>query len=114
MIKHLVVVAVVSALMLYASPSMGHGGGLDASGCHNEVATGGPHCHPSSSGSLVPSLISLGVLLVISGGIYLWKNYREKSRSEASLAKESPISDISIASELSEQEIPVTKFVVEF
>lgn len=31
--------------MAFASPAVAHGGGLDASGCHNDRKRGGYHCH---------------------------------------------------------------------
>lgn len=68
----------ISAVTLFAftltvlSPSVyAHGGGLDSSGCHNETATGGYHCHQeekaSSTQLVVAGLILLAVLLKNSG-----------------------------------------------
>jgi hypothetical protein len=31
--------------LLLAAPAFAHGGGLDASGCHNDRKRGGYHCH---------------------------------------------------------------------
>lgn len=50
MLKKLLLLAaslvVASAL---ANSALGHGGGLNSEGCHNERATGSYHCHRSSS-----------------------------------------------------------------
>lgn len=32
------------------SPTLAHGGGLNAEGCHNDRKNGGYHCHRGSSG----------------------------------------------------------------
>jgi Excalibur calcium-binding domain len=36
---------IVAVAMVVASPAFAHGGGLDASGCHNDRKRGGYHCH---------------------------------------------------------------------
>jgi micrococcal nuclease len=38
----------IAAWAAAQGPVMAHGGGLNSSGCHNETATGGYHCHRSS------------------------------------------------------------------
>ena len=35
----------VLLLLLFAAPAFGHGGGLDADGCHRDKKRGGYHCH---------------------------------------------------------------------
>lgn len=40
---------VILLAMLMPTPASAHGGGLDASGCHNDRKRGGYHCHRASS-----------------------------------------------------------------
>jgi len=40
-------VALAALVFLFAGSAWGHGGGLNADGCHNERRTGGYHCHRS-------------------------------------------------------------------
>jgi len=46
---------VAVSFVLFALPAWGHGGGLNADGCHNERRTGGYHCHRSGYSPAVPS-----------------------------------------------------------
>lgn len=39
-----------AALALAPVGALAHGGGLDASGCHNDSKTGGYHCHGGGGG----------------------------------------------------------------
>ena len=49
--------AVVALLFLFpGSLAWGHGGGLNADGCHNERRTGGYHCHRSGYSPSPPPL----------------------------------------------------------
>lgn len=41
--------AFIAAVCLSA-PAYGHGGGLDAKGCHNDRKRGGYHCHRAQAG----------------------------------------------------------------
>ena len=43
--KSILALGVMFGLMLPLQQATAHGGGLDSSGCHNETATGGYHCH---------------------------------------------------------------------
>lgn len=43
--KTILALGVMFGLMLPQQQAAAHGGGLDSSGCHNETATGGYHCH---------------------------------------------------------------------
>ena len=40
-----------AALALAPVGALAHGGGLDASGCHNDSKTGGYHCHGGGGGA---------------------------------------------------------------
>lgn len=46
--KNTVLVVGALALLTASTASFAHGGGLNASGCHNNRKTGGYHCHRSS------------------------------------------------------------------
>ena len=41
--------AVAVVLIFLGAPALGHGGGLNAEGCHNDRKNGGYHCHRSSA-----------------------------------------------------------------
>lgn len=41
-------VLLVIAALIAAPPAFGHGGGLNAEGCHNDRKNGGYHCHRES------------------------------------------------------------------
>ena len=43
-----------------AAPSIAHGGGLDASGCHNDRQRGGYHCHRNATAPPKPQRASGG------------------------------------------------------
>ena len=43
--KSILALGVMFGLMLPLQQVAAHGGGLNSSGCHNETATGGYHCH---------------------------------------------------------------------
>lgn len=42
-------IAIGVLLALVTSYALGHGGGLNAEGCHNERKTGGYHCHRAAA-----------------------------------------------------------------
>lgn len=42
-------------LSISPAPSVAHGGGLAADGCHNDRKNGGRHCHRAPSGSSAPA-----------------------------------------------------------
>ena len=56
-----------------------HGGGLNSSGCHNETATGGYHCHRGGDDdkSKDTLLIVLGVVVVV--GLISWMLKKQKN-----------------------------------
>lgn len=41
----------LAALPVSVTPVLGHGGGLDASGCHHDRKNGGYHCHRGGGSS---------------------------------------------------------------
>ena len=61
--------ALLLGLLLYPLTVLSHGGGVDASGCHNNSKTGDRHCHRSSDSSSKKSssLVSGPVKLVSVG-----------------------------------------------
>lgn len=70
--KQISTVTLLAFALTVLSPSVyAHGGGLDSSGCHNETATGGYHCHQEEKAKdtqyAVAGLILLAVLLKNSG-----------------------------------------------
>ena len=40
-----------------AAPALGHGGGLNAEGCHNDRKNGGYHCHRGGGSSARPQTL---------------------------------------------------------
>ena len=48
------------AALAFPAPSIAHGGGLDASGCHNDRKRGGYHCHGKASAPPKPQRASGG------------------------------------------------------
>jgi hypothetical protein len=74
------------SIACYCTLSLGHGGGLDSSGCHNENSTGTRHCHKKDSNS---SNASVGagaalVAMVLVYGIY-FLNDRKKTINQFGL-----------------------------
>lgn len=47
-------IILAGAVALPAVPAIGHGGGLNAQGCHNNRKTGDYHCHRGSSSATTP------------------------------------------------------------
>lgn len=45
MLRVLTITLVAGIAVAHASPAFGHGGGLNAEGCHNDRVHGGYHCH---------------------------------------------------------------------
>lgn len=45
----IVLIAGVLTASLAPAPSLAHGGGLNAEGCHNQRSTGSYHCHRSAA-----------------------------------------------------------------
>lgn len=41
-------IVAAGATLAFAAPALGHGGGLNSEGCHNNRKTGDYHCHRSS------------------------------------------------------------------
>lgn len=52
-------------IICMAGAVQGHGGGLNAEGCHNERRTGGYHCH---RGSMVPASFAVAPAALRPGG----------------------------------------------
>lgn len=46
----------VSLVALTCTPAFGHGGGLNADGCHNDQKKGEYHCHRAAAPALQPFL----------------------------------------------------------
>ena len=70
------ILAAFVASLLLPSVLLAHGGGLDRHGCHNETATGGYHCHRSSStsdSSKKDDGPNWGIIAGVGGGLLiLW------------------------------------------
>lgn len=54
--------------LISAEPAGGHGGGLNAKGCHNNRKTGDYHCHNDGSSPITKPRID--VLISKAGGAY--------------------------------------------
>lgn len=48
------VVLAAALVLIFTEQSLAHGGGLDASGCHNDRKRGGYHCHRAASPLYTP------------------------------------------------------------
>jgi hypothetical protein len=46
--------SIFACVLCAASPLLAHGGGLDASGCHNDRKRGGYHCHGAKQSAELP------------------------------------------------------------
>jgi hypothetical protein len=44
---------IFAVAVAFASSAFGHGGGLDANGCHNDRKRGGYHCHGAKQGGVL-------------------------------------------------------------
>ena len=63
--KRISTVTLLAFALTVLSPSVyAHGGGLNNSGCHNETATGGYHCHQEEKANST-QLVVAGVLLLV-------------------------------------------------
>ena len=62
-------IGIALAFLVVAAPmiSAGHGGGLDAAGCHHETATGEYHCHRGSESEPEVTTAIVGQASVIDG-----------------------------------------------
>ena len=66
--KFILAFGVVFGLMLPLEHALGHGGGLNSDGCHNETATGGYHCHRETDDDVDWETVGA----VAGGAVILW------------------------------------------
>ena len=66
--KSILALGVMFGLMLPLQQVAAHGGGLNSSGCHNETATGGYHCHRNKKDDFDWAIVG-----AVAGGVLaLW------------------------------------------
>lgn len=87
MTRPLLWIALAAALVMFpVSHALGHGGGLDRDGCHNETATGGYHCHRSKSeGKESLKYIGIAAGTALAGVVILYWLDREEDPVRRSL-----------------------------
>ena len=81
-------------LSLLSATALGHGGGTDSMGCHQDTATGTRHCHTASSNSTesedTSPLLITGSILLGLGAFALYLLAKSVSPSHAALEPVSP------------------------
>ena len=82
MVKRLLAfTAAICFAMVPIHNALAHGGGLNESGCHNETATGGYHCHKDDDNETLKVVgVAAGGLLV-GGIVWAWINSRGNNPS---------------------------------
>lgn len=92
--KTILALGVMFGLMLHLQQAAAHGGGLNSSGCHNETATGGYHCHRDKKddfdwamvGAVAGGVLALWILVewldddenALASGLQLVPHFTEK------------------------------------